>query len=175
MSDAWEKGMIEILSPRGATHLPRVLVERWPQYVIARGELVYVPADDPEDGDWMNPRTFEEWWLPVGLPLPSCQPSLQVLLRDGVPRYMMPALDLPLLHSGEVWRNRGACSLPTARAWLELQGAEFAALRVSVARARGAAEACELLAPPAPEASPGARTQTIPSHHRCVPPCDVCV
>jgi len=74
------------------------------------------------DEGWVNPNSFSELYLPSDLPLPNCAPALGVVISNGTPRFIMPSLVLSLETPERVWRNRGACSLPRARAWIDVFG-----------------------------------------------------
>lgn len=54
------------------------------------------------------------------MPAPRALPGLGVVVASGVPRYIMPTIVLTLETPERVWRNRGLCSLPRARAWIDL-------------------------------------------------------
>lgn len=75
---------------------------------------------DSDGGDWLNPTSFEEIYLPRDLPVPVARPALGILLHCGVPRYVMPSVILTLETPTQVWRNRGLNSLPRAAAWIDL-------------------------------------------------------
>eukprot|EP01035_Chromulina_nebulosa_P033312 gene33312-44594_t len=75
---------------------------------------------ESDEGDWLNPTSFDELYLPRDLPVPLARPALGVLLHCGVPRYVMPSVILTLETPTQVWRNRGLNSLPRAAAWIDL-------------------------------------------------------
>ena len=58
--------------------------------------LLVAVESESDDGDWLNPTSFEELYLPRDLPVPKALPALGVLLHCGIPRYIMPSVILTL-------------------------------------------------------------------------------
>lgn len=113
--------------------VPYQLTQNWQHWVLENEGLEAVPVV-PGSSDWLNPRSLDVLWIPLGQSPLSCRVALQVLLQDGRPRYLMPSIDLNLaLRSGN-WRNRGLKTLPLARTWQKLVGLELHRLRLSVFR-----------------------------------------
>lgn len=90
-------------------------------------------ADDDEAASlsWVNPITFEDLWLPEDLPLPTFHLALTLVLKDGVPRYVSPAVDSTVFADGREWRNRGLCSVPLAKTWLPWRHIPMGQMRIS--------------------------------------------
>jgi hypothetical protein len=110
--------------------LPISYVQSWKTWTCElskkKSEELLVPVEmDASDGElqpksWVNPTSFDTLFLPSDLPVPLVRPALGIALAKGVPRYLMPSLVLTLETPGQVWRNRGLCSLPRARAWIDV-------------------------------------------------------
>ncbi|KAJ1618954.1 hypothetical protein T492DRAFT_1089355, partial [Pavlovales sp. CCMP2436] len=82
-------------------------------------------------GMWVDPITFEELWLPSDLPVPSFHLSLILVLKDGVPRYLCPAVDSTVEAGGRDWRNRGLKSVPMPKLWLPYRHLPISSMRIS--------------------------------------------
>ena len=129
-----------------AQHLPLTLCSNWPVWVCASdGSVVArVPDGEAEDeeGAWVDPRSFEQLWLPEDLPLPRCCAAIGAVLKDGAPRYLFPTLEATVGTSIEgatvVWHNRGLNSLPLGRTWLSFDEVPIDSLRFSCYRGEAA-------------------------------------
>lgn len=115
---------ISTISIRGhsiAQSLPAKITENWNVWTYDIEQRLLTPVESPLDGDgWVNPTTFDSLYLPEDLPIPKAHPALGVALSYGVPRYVMPSLVLTLSTPAQTWRNRGLCSLPRAKSWIDL-------------------------------------------------------
>ncbi|CAN0498388.1 unnamed protein product, partial [Ectocarpus sp. 8 AP-2014] len=65
----------------------------------------------------LHSRSYSELWVPEGSPAPAMKLCLGMLMKDGVPRYVMPMVDLVVSKGGRKWRNRGLNSVPVAHTW----------------------------------------------------------
>eukprot|EP00752_Nemacystus_decipiens_P007320 g6549.t3 len=119
-----ERNFISILSEDGTEQaLPVASASSFPLWVIdgeidraGRKQVTQVPGANEELG-WVNPRSYTELWIPEGSPAPTMKLCLGMLMKDGVPRYVMPMVDLVVEKEGRSWRNRGLNSVPIAHAW----------------------------------------------------------
>ena len=94
---------------------------------------------DEEEGGWCNPLAFEQMWLPMDLPLPTCRAALGAVLKDGQLRYLFPCVETTVttmggLFDGQVWHNRGLNSLPLAKTWMAFNDVPVDDLRLSCYR-----------------------------------------
>ena len=113
------KGMISIRGHSPVQHLPFSAASNWPSWTFDKGQLKRV-EDSLDDDGWVNPLSFENLYFPSDLPIPLARPSLGVVVTSGTPRYIMPSVILTVETPDRLWRNRGLCSLPRARAWIDL-------------------------------------------------------
>lgn len=129
---------ISITALNGAPqHLPLDLC-RWPVWISTRpGEVTQVPGAgevDEEEG-WVDPVGFEQLWLPEDLPTPSCHVALAAVIKNGVPRYLLPCLECSVMtvsgSQGAIWHNRGLNSFPIGATWMPWGLAPFESLRLS--------------------------------------------
>ncbi|CAM9994943.1 unnamed protein product [Pylaiella littoralis] len=136
-----ELKFISILSESGTSDqmLPVASASSFPLWVLegdvdvddnaGRRQVTQVPGANQELG-WVNPRSYNELWIPEDSPVPSMKLCLGMLLKDGVPRpttkvdleqknngYVMPMVDLVVSKEGQKWRNRGLNSVPVAHTW----------------------------------------------------------
>jgi len=86
---------------------------------------------DEDDGGWVNPCTYEQFWLPQDLPTPTCSAALGVVLKDGTPRYIFPCIEATVTAGNRLWHNRGLNSLPLGKTWLLFGEVGVDDLRVS--------------------------------------------
>ena len=99
--------------------LPLSAVSSWPVWMAAADATTVTRLPDEQVDGWCNPNCFEQLWLPLDLPVPSCRPALGVVLKDAQVRYVFPTLEATVTSSGGyVWHNRGLNSLPLAKTWL---------------------------------------------------------
>jgi hypothetical protein len=111
-----------IISIRGYTKaqsIPRVSTKSWRTWTFEDNKIVLVENEGDEDG-WVNPTSYDSLYFPSDLPFPYARPALGVVLANGIPRYIMPSIVLSLATPNKIWRNRGLCSLPRAKAWIDL-------------------------------------------------------
>jgi len=112
------------ISIRGQTilqNLPITLTTSWETWTVRLGDNSFTRVEHPKDtGDWVDPTSFDKLYLPVDLPLPLCEPALGIAVSNGIPRYIMPSMVLSLETPERMWRNRGVCSLPRSRCWVDL-------------------------------------------------------
>ena len=89
---------------------------------------------DEEEG-WVDPVGFEQLWLPEDLPAPSCHVALAAVVKNGVPRYLLPCMECSITtvsgSQGTVWHNRGLNSFPIGATWMPWGLAPFESLRLS--------------------------------------------
>ncbi|CAN0133881.1 unnamed protein product [Ectocarpus sp. 6 AP-2014] len=121
-----ERQFISILSADGTEQrLPVASASSFPLWFIdgdeqvddaGRKHVTQVPGPNAELG-WVNPRSYSELWVPEGSPAPAMKLCLGMLMKDGVPRYVMPMVDLVVSKGGRKWRNRGLNSVPVAHTW----------------------------------------------------------
>ena len=118
---------IEIVNPLKSSvdQLPVSFAQDWPTWVLSSndddkgtGREAYTWTKIPNDGDYVNPVSFHCLWHPVDLRLPQLQIAVALHVRDGVPRHVLPALDLTLGVSA--YRNRGLNSVPRAWRWMDV-------------------------------------------------------
>lgn len=100
--------------------LPVASASSFPLWVIekddsGRQQVVQVPT--ASETGWVDPRSYSEVWIPEESPAPTMKLCLGMLLRDGVPRYVMPMADLVVSKAGDRWRNRGLNSFPISYCW----------------------------------------------------------
>ena len=110
---------------RGQTvlqNLPITLTKSWETWTFRLDDHSFTKVEHPKDdaGDWVDPTSFNKLYLPLDLPLPLCQPALGIAVSNGIPRYIMPSVVLSLETPERIWRNRGICSLPRSRCWIDL-------------------------------------------------------
>lgn len=129
--------LIKIRGGPTVQHLPISLVRSWRTFTF--DPFAYSPLhslsevernvenEGNEDGNerfgssgWINPTSFSDLYLPSDLPIPKATASLGCVVSSGVVRYLMPSVILSLETPDRIWRNRGLCSLPRARVWLDL-------------------------------------------------------
>ena len=113
--------------------LPLAHCQSWPVWTCELGALngqILVPVDNDSDDGWVNPTSFDSLFFPADLPMPLARPSIGVVMANGSPRYLMPSVVLTLETPSKLWRNRGLCSIPRARAWIDM----FAAFASPVER-----------------------------------------
>ncbi|CAM9607986.1 unnamed protein product [Ectocarpus fasciculatus] len=121
-----ERQFISILSDDGTEQrLPVASASSFPLWFIdgdeqfddaGRKQVTQVPGPNADLG-WVNPRSYSELWVPEGSPAPAMKLCLGMLMKDGVPRYVMPMVDLVVSKGGRKWRNRGLNSVPVAHTW----------------------------------------------------------
>lgn len=111
--------MISIRGHSPVQRLPSNLASSWPVWTFENGRLFKVEDHLDEQG-WVNPTSFDNLYFPSDLPLPDAQPGLGIVVASGTPRYIMPTVVLSLKTPDKKWRNRGLCSLPRAKAWIDL-------------------------------------------------------
>jgi hypothetical protein len=106
--------------------LPATYASSWPVWTCELAGIdgpTLVPVEQPGsvgDGEgWINPTSYDTLYLPSDLPTPTARMALGVVMANGSPRYLMPSMVLTLETPGQVWRNRGLCSLPRARCWVD--------------------------------------------------------
>jgi hypothetical protein len=93
--------------------LPQHMASRVPMWVLeADGDtLARVPERIEGEGgapqSWVEPRSCSDVWIPQGSLHPTMVPALAILVKAGVPRYIMPALDVYVEKGDRKWRNRG--------------------------------------------------------------------
>ena len=89
-----------IISIRGHASpqsLPASMTAGWRVWTFdSVSRLLVAVESESDDGDWLNPTSFEELYLPRDLPVPKALPALGVLLHCGIPRYIMPSVILTL-------------------------------------------------------------------------------
>lgn len=111
---------------------------RWPVWISTRpGEVTQIPGagEAGVDEGWVDPVGFEQLWLPEDLPLPQCHIALAAVIKNGVPRYLLPCLECSITtvsgSEGTVWHNRGLHSFPIGATWMPWGLAPFESLRLS--------------------------------------------
>ncbi len=108
---------------------PRWTVERTPNQSIAVARLLGSGSDQPPN-DFVDPTSNEELWWPADLEKLQVRPSLEILLKDTVPSYVLAGLEVRVPSDssmdGKAWQNFGMNSQPLASQW---SGFEIAAER----------------------------------------------
>jgi hypothetical protein len=115
--------------------LPAAHCTSWPVWTCdlnARDGQILELVDEDADEGWVNPTSFDSLFYPSDLPLPLARPAIGIAMANGSPRYLMPSVVLTLETPSKVWRNRGLCSIPRARAWIDM----FAAFASPVEKLR---------------------------------------
>jgi hypothetical protein len=92
--------------------LPQHMASRVPIWVLEAdgNSLARVPERIEGEGapqSWVEPRSCSDVWIPSGSEHPTMVPALAILVKAGVPRYIMPALDVYVEKGDRKWRNRG--------------------------------------------------------------------
>ncbi|CAM9621049.1 unnamed protein product [Choristocarpus tenellus] len=124
--------------------LPIASVQRFPMWIVGETEkgqktLTGVPQSNDQVG-WVDPLSFNELWIPSGSPTPQMTLSLGMLIKDGNPRYLMPAMDVSVSKGGHSWRNRGMNSFPVAHSWQHIGGTLGGQLTLSMYASRNVKE-----------------------------------
>jgi hypothetical protein len=121
---------VKISVPGGGREqkVPMSFVSSFGKWIIHEGRLQSLIDTDSLEKGWVDPVSFEEVWLPLDLPSPKQRPAIAALVKDGAIRCIMPALDISIHASGQRWWNRGMCSFPFARVWMDLKTADIAQL-----------------------------------------------
>jgi hypothetical protein len=109
--------------------IPTSFVTSFSKWIVNDGKLQPIVEQEALAQGWVDPISFEEVWLPLDLPAPEQRPAIAALTKDGSIRCIMPALDISVKDlSGITWRNRGLCSFPLARVWMDLHSADVSKL-----------------------------------------------
>ena len=112
--------------------IPTSFVNSFGKWIVNDGKLEPIIELGALEQGWVDPISFEEVWLPLDLPIPHQRPAIAALTKDGSIRCIMPALDISVKdESGLAWRNRGLCSFPLARVWMDLNSADVSKLVLS--------------------------------------------
>mmetsp|Transcript_11855 Transcript_11855/g.18344 ORF Transcript_11855/g.18344 Transcript_11855/m.18344 type:complete len:305 (+) Transcript_11855:88-1002(+) len=120
-----EEEKIHIYNPATATteQVPLSFSETWPTWVLYDGkqkeEIVKIPSG--EDG-FVNPVSYEDFWLPLDLEYPEMRMALGFHIREGQIRQIMPAVDFSYARKHQ---NRGLCTVPRARYWIEVANIDW--------------------------------------------------
>ena len=102
-----------------AQSLPLSYVDKWPVWITTPDGSSLTKLPDEADGNgWVTATTFEQFWLPIDLPMPTCRAAIGAVLKNGVPRYLFPAIESFTDSRGQRYHNRGLNSLPLAKTWL---------------------------------------------------------
>jgi len=116
--------LIKIRGGISVQQLPLTLVKSWKTFTFnpfaASSQFSLAKVEDEGDEGWTNPTSFDDLFLPEDLPLPKAVAAVGCCVNAGVVRYIMPSLILSLETPDKIWRNRGLCSLPRSRVWLDL-------------------------------------------------------
>lgn len=117
--------------------LPLTSIAGWPVWLASEDATAVTcvagtMAEDEVVG-WVNPLTFEQLWLPQGLPMPKCRAALCAVLKNGVPRYLFPTSEATVTSDGgrRLWHNRGLNSMPMGKTWLTFGEVPIPDLRLS--------------------------------------------
>ena len=114
--------------------IPTSLVSSFGKWIVNDGRLRPIIETEGLTQGWVDPISFEEVWLPLDLPTPQQRPAVAALIKDGSIRCIMPALDISVQASGQTWWNRGICSFPLARVWMDLNSADVSNLLITAYR-----------------------------------------
>jgi hypothetical protein len=137
---------IAIAGTQQQQQLPLSLCSSWPVWVCLAGEnalsVTQVPgttsraaARSDQPTSWVDPRTFEQLWLPEDLAAPEAWASVGIVLKDGAPRYLFPTAELLSTTTAGAetlaWHNRGMNSFAIGRRWLSWDAVPFDRLQLS--------------------------------------------
>jgi hypothetical protein len=114
--------------------IPTSLVSSFGKWIVSDGSLRPIIETEGLAQGWVDPISFDEVWLPLDLPSPQQRPAIAALIKDGSIRCIMPALDISVQASGQTWWNRGICSFPLARVWMDLNSADVSSLLITAYR-----------------------------------------
>ncbi|CAM9895828.1 unnamed protein product [Discosporangium mesarthrocarpum] len=131
-----EPNFITIKGDAGQEKLPVSFASRFPVWVVEKTEegqsvLTAVPHSSSEQTGWVDPLSFSDVWVSADSPPPRMTLSLGMLVKDGTPRYLLPALDVFVSKRGKLWRNRGIHSIPVAHCWLQVGASQLDRLALS--------------------------------------------
>jgi hypothetical protein len=115
--------------------LPLSYVASWPTWIATPDGSAVTMLPEPTEGGFVNPLAFEQLWLPLDLPLPTCRAAIGAVLKDGVPRYLFPSMEATVTTGAQqVWHNRGLNTVPMAKTWLAFGDVPVDSLRLSCYR-----------------------------------------
>lgn len=114
---------IDIINPLQLSttqeRLPAGLIQNWPTWTwsVHSKQWKNIQGQDDVLG-FVNPYSIDYLWQPVDLNPPQCTLALAIHCRDGVPRHLLPAVDISY---GEECRhkNRGLHTSPRAWQWFD--------------------------------------------------------
>lgn len=115
---------IDIVNPlhRGAINerIPASLTENWPTWTwsLQSKQWEQIQGQDEELG-FVNPFSIDYLWQPVDLNPPQCTLSLAIHCRNGVPRHLLPAIDVSYIDRDHRHPNRGLHTSPRAWQWFD--------------------------------------------------------
>ena len=116
--------MVKISSIKGGSGQLPLAMCRWPLWIASADHVTKLSGagGDEEEAGWVDPISFEQLWLPEDLPLPSSHLAVSLVIKDGVPRYLLPCIETSITTvsgvSGTVWHNRGLNSVPLGAQWM---------------------------------------------------------
>lgn len=90
------------------------------------------PSREPKLSEKQNDNHVAQSLVPDDLPAPKARLALGLVLLNGEPRYIFPAIDTYIeTDDGIAWRNRGLNSIPLGKTWLNHGESPADALRLS--------------------------------------------
>uniref|UniRef100_A0A7S0ERZ3 Uncharacterized protein n=1 Tax=Phaeocystis antarctica TaxID=33657 RepID=A0A7S0ERZ3_9EUKA len=128
--------MVKISSIKGGSGQLPLAMCRWPLWIASADHVTKLSGagGDEEEAGWVDPISFEQLWLPEDLPLPSSHLAVSLVIKDGVPRYLLPCIETSITTvsgvSGTVWHNRGLNSVPLGAQWMAWGEAPLKAYRL---------------------------------------------
>jgi hypothetical protein len=129
------KRFIDIVNPLGKNQerLPAGFIQEWPTWTCSLHETgtstgtratsstaKWSRIKSSNDPGLVNPFSIDYLWQPVDLNPPQCTLALAVHCRNGVPRHLMPAIDVAYGADG-LHRNRGLHTSPRAWQWFDFR------------------------------------------------------
>jgi hypothetical protein len=115
---------IDIVNPLGRhqERLPASLIQEWPTWTWSPETSVsptkWRKIKSSDDPGMVNPFSIDYLWQAVDLNPPECTLALAMHCRNGVPRHLMPAIDVAY-GADRRHRNRGVHTSPRAWTWFD--------------------------------------------------------
>jgi hypothetical protein len=111
--------------------LPALQLKNIHTWVLDDNSLVRIPIENEKNLGFVYPGSLSELWVPEGSPIPAGRAGVSLLVHNGKPRYLMPAIDSFVDVGGHLWRNRGVASQPLAHVWQTFDEALFFNVRLN--------------------------------------------
>jgi hypothetical protein len=114
------KQFIDIVNPLGRSQerLPASLIQQWPTWTWSLQDSSWCRIKSDNDPGLVNPFSIDYLWQPVDLNPPDCTLALAIHCRNGVPRHILPAIDVSF-GADNLHHNRGLHTSPRAWKWFD--------------------------------------------------------